>query len=222
MKNNMHRVYRSPVYPDGIEVLADSEGRIYSHFLGESRLLRLPENYTWELAIAAAIYSVSAEQLKLIAPRKNDSLLIVSDGGPEGLITLVAAQLFEHLSLFYMSPDQSLRNLVERFGARPYLSAAEMSEKIRHETGEEGPNLVIDLSAEEGLVSLVANQIISQAGRMVIGRRDEIENSYQMRMGSYKELNIFGLDRCSEIAACSSATLNVLEGIADIFFPYSS
>ncbi len=206
--------YYSSVYPNGIELVTAENRQHAVHFADEGPLFPLEDGESPSVGIAYVLYSVAAEQLKLARPAPGDSILVISDSGPEGAATLLAALAYD-AKLFYLGADPVSESFARELGAEVYGTLQEMQDCIKESTAGEGPNIIIDLSAYQGIVSLLVNGIISQAGRLVIGRRDKAPDSYQMRMGSYKEINIFGCDRCTGLVSLSDAEKQRLCRIAD-------
>lgn len=189
--------YKSEIYPNGITVIKEACQGISVSFKDEKKILSIPCDYSNEMAILAILYSVSIEQINKVQVSPGDTLLILADG-VEGLVLIITA-LARALKVFFVCTDKKIRDKAKEYGVTTFDSFALMNNLILEKTNNEGPNIIIDLTAIEGRMEILINQIASQACRIVIGRRDHITGSYQMRMGSYKEIDIFGLDRCNKI-----------------------
>lgn len=215
MNKNDATTYYSRVYPDGIRIRTAASGEKTAQFIGEEAVISLPNCESDEYGIATILYSVAMKQLQLAAPLPGDAILVIAEGGAEGLIALLAAKEFS-LQTYYLDSTPDSLKAASELGATVYASAPEMASSIREATSSEGPNIIIDLSAYEGIVSLVVDNILSQAGRMVVGTRNKPVDSYQMRMGSYKEINLFGCDRCTKVADLSPDTELLLKNLTGV------
>lgn len=135
--------------------------------------------------------SLASAQLELAAPLKGDSLLVYSHD-IAGIYILEAAKKYE-LKLFYCDECDVRRRIAEEMGAEIFCTQEEIVDYLSHASKGEGMNIIIDLTAEKVSLSVNVNAILSQAGRIVLGNSSRMQESYQMRMCTYKEADIYGL-----------------------------
>ncbi len=124
--------------------------------------------------------------LDMATPYEDDSILIFASD--EMGISMIETAQIRHLDCFYCDRDAGRMRIAEDMGAH-VLHEESLNEDRNAKIGNEGANIIIDLSNRSGLLHRQV-AILSQAGRIVIAGKKHGMETYHMRTFSLKEAKL--------------------------------